>query len=131
MTNQGNLKIGGLGHHQEVALMDWEWIVPTALFVTASTALSGTTRTGFSSTFTALSCSAATGTGLRLGGLSCATGTGFDPPATALARRFILLGAACTRVSTSTTLPFSGKTVGYKCSSREKTGNTEPCQDFF
>ena len=24
MTNQGNLKIGGLGHHQEIALMDWE-----------------------------------------------------------------------------------------------------------
>jgi hypothetical protein len=101
-----------------------DWIVPTALLLPASTALSSHTATGF--------VRIGTGLGIRSTALASATGTGFSPASTAFARRFFFLGTTCTRfAATSATFPVIGKPIGYKCPTGKQAGNTKPSQELF
>lgn len=131
--SQGNLETATFRLQNQVALENWEdRIVPPALFLPASTALSSTTGTGFRAASTALPGTIGTGRGSLFTALASATGTGFGPASTALARRLFFLGTTCTRfAATSATFPVIGHSVGYKRPSGEQPGDTKPCQEPF
>jgi hypothetical protein len=101
----------------KIQVLEIQWIAPPALFLPASTTLSGRFR-------------AASGAG-RGGFLLGATCTGFGPASGATALLFGL-STTCTRFGTaSTAFAVAGATGDRQAGTRDQSGNTQTGQHLF